>query len=191
MSYNLENIYHRYLNIPFEPNIDLFNRVEYDTTKYAHVKIDVSEINPDLLSWFDQFNIAINWYEAFYTPPGGGKLPIHTDGSQGEDYIKVNWTYGAPGSTLRWWEPKSKDYIKTVETVFSTKYYTVDEENCNKLHEVEINKPSLVNAGVFHSTYNPTSEGRWTFTMPILEVSNNNRISWQDAIQRFKEIIIE
>jgi hypothetical protein len=186
-----DNCYHRYLNIPFDPNIDLFNRIEYDQSRYTHVEIKKEEINPKLLSWFSQYNIEITWYEAFYTPPNGGKLPIHTDGDEDIDYIKINWTYGAPGSTLCWWEPRSKEYINTVETVFGTRYYTADEQNCNKLYEVEINKPSLVNAGKFHSTYNPTQEGRWTFTMPLLDSSSKNRLTWNDAIQRFKGLIIE
>lgn len=187
----IENIYHRYLDIPFEPNIDLFNRIEYDPSRYTHVQIKKEEVNPELLKWFDQFNIEIVWYEAFYTPPNGGKLPIHTDGDDGSNYTKVNWTYGAPGSTLCWWEPKLPEHVQTVETVFGTRYYTVDENNCNKLYEAEINKPSLVNAGTFHSTYNPTNEGRWTFTMPLLDATSKNRLAWEDAIERFKGSIIK
>jgi hypothetical protein len=184
-----ENIYHRYLNIPFDPNIDLFNRTEYDPSQYAHILIEKEEINPKLLEWVTQFNIEIAYYEAFYTPPNGGKLPIHTDGIDEPNYIKINWTYGAPGSTLCWWEPKSEEHIKTVETNFGIKYYTIDEQNCNKIYEVEINKPSLVNAGVFHSTYNPTPEGRWTFSIPLLDADSRNRLAWNDATTRFEGLI--
>jgi len=190
MNYNLENVYHRYLNVPIDPNINLFDQSGFDTNSHHHIKFDKEEINPDLIKWLDNFSIKPFWYEAFYTPPNGGKLPIHIDGFEGPDYIKINWTYGAPGSSLIWWEPKSKEYIKTVETVFGIPYYAVDEENCNKVYEIEINKPSLVNAGLFHSTYNPTPEGRWTFSIPLIDAVDRNRLSWNDAIKRFEGLII-
>jgi hypothetical protein len=186
----IKNIYHRYLNIPVDPQIDLFNREKYDTEQYAHIRLKEEEINPELARWFKQFNIEIYWYEAFYTPPNGGKLPVHTDSIQGENYTKINWTYGAPGSKLIWWEPKSKEYIATNSTVFGVQYCTIDEAHCTKVYEAEINKPSLINASQFHSTFNPTTEGRWTFTIQLSDTSIKNRVSWDDAIKRFEGIIL-
>jgi hypothetical protein len=183
------NIYHRYLTIPIDPKIDLFNRIEYDKTHYNHVKINKEEINFEIITWLEQFDFTVEWFEAFYTPPNGGKLPIHTDSANINDSVKVNWTYGAPGSKLIWWEPKDDKYIKIVETVFGTRYMTIEENNCNMLYEAEINQPSLVNAGRFHSTYNPTNQGRWTLSLPLLEKSTGKNVLWVDATAKFKEII--
>jgi hypothetical protein len=185
-----KNIYHRYLNIPFDPQIDLFNRENYDTEQYAHIRLKEEEINPKLVKWFEQFNIEIHWYEAFYTPPNGGKLPIHTDSDDDGEHIKINWTYGAPGSKLIWWEPKSKDYIQIVKTAFGVQYCTIDEAHSTKVYEAEINKPSLVNASQFHSTFNPTTEGRWTCSMPLSDLKTGIKVTWDDAMKRFEGIII-
>lgn len=185
------NIYHRYLNIPIDPKIDLFNRIEYDPTHYTHVKIEKEEINPDLIDWFKQFDVEIYWLEAFYTPPHGGKLPVHTDAGRMSNYVKVNWTYGAIGSKLIWWNPIDDTHIKTVHTVFGTEYLTIDESHCVKLYEAETHRPSLVNAGQFHSTHNLTSEGRWTLTMPLLEGPDKTNLSWDDAVAKFNKIIID
>jgi hypothetical protein len=185
----MANIYHRYLDIPVDPNIDLFNRIEYDTAHYNHVKVEKEEINPDLIKWFKQFDVEIVWLEAFYTPPNGGKLPVHTDAGKLNDYVKINWTYGALDSKLIWWHPIDDKYIVVVKTVFGTEYLTIDEDKCTKLYETEITQPSLVNAGQFHSTYNPSTTGRWTLSLPLLEGPNKTNISWDNAVAKFERII--
>ncbi len=185
----MNNIYHRYLDIPVSPNIDLFNRIDYDPSQCSHVKIEREEINPDLIKWFEEFNLTVVWFEAFYTSPNGGKLPIHIDSVIANDTVKVNWTYGAPESKLIWWEPVADKYIKTVQTEFGTEYLTVEEQDCTKLYEVQINQPSLVNAGRFHSTHNPTAEGRWTLSLPLLDKYSGNNVRWEDAVAKFNRII--
>jgi hypothetical protein len=183
------NIYHRYLDLAIDPKIDLFNRIEYDTTQYNHVKIEKEEINPDIIDWLSRFDFTVNWFEAFYTPPNGGKLPIHTDSSRISDNVKINWTYGAPGSKLIWWEPKDDKCAKIVRTVFGTEYMTADENDCIRLHEAEINQPSLVNAGRYHSTFNPTLEGRWTLSLPLLDKQSGDNVTWKDAVAKLNKII--
>ena len=48
-----ENVYHRYLDIPMQPGIDLFSRTDYDPMYYRHIKVEGEEINPELVSWFE------------------------------------------------------------------------------------------------------------------------------------------
>ena len=186
-----ENVYHRYLDIPIQPGIDLFSRTDYDPMYYRHIKVEGEEINPELVSWFEKFNIQFYWFEAFYTPPYGGKIPIHTDTSTVCDVVKVNWTYGAPNSKLIWWEPKHEKHIDTFQTEFGAQYLTAEEKHCRHVYEVEINKPSLVNIGQFHSTWNPSTEGRWTLSLPLIDKTTSNRISWKDAVERFKGYFID
>jgi len=180
-----ENIFHRYLDIPVSPGVDLFAKTDYDPMYYRHIKLENTDINPELVKWFDQFDIAFYWFEAFYTPPYGGKIPIHTDTAEVCDVVKVNWTYGAPGSKLIWWEPKNKKNIKSFQTEFGAQYLTAEEKDCKHVYEAEINKPSLVNIGRFHSTWNPTEEGRWTLSLPLIDKHSLDRIVWKDAKERF------
>jgi sulfatase maturation enzyme AslB (radical SAM superfamily) len=42
------------------------------------------------------------------------------------------------------------------------------------VYEVEINKPSLVNIGQFHSTWNPSTEGRWTLSLPLIDKTTSD-----------------
>ena len=75
----VENIFHRFVDVPFDPKIDLFARTDYDPMFYRHVRVEDQDVNPELVKWFENIGIKFYWFEAFYTPPYGGKIPIHTD----------------------------------------------------------------------------------------------------------------
>ena len=105
--------------------------------------------------------------------------------------VKVNWTYGAPKSKLIWWMPTHEKHIDTFQTEFGAQYLTAEEKHCRHVYEVEINKPSLVNIGQFHSTWNPSTEGRWTLSLPLIDKTTSNRILWKDAVERFKGHFID
>jgi hypothetical protein len=185
-----ENIYHRYLDIPISPNIDLFARDGYDPNQICHIGIDESELNPALVEWLDTYNVGYYFVEAFYTPPNGGKIHIHTDTATVCNVVKINWTYGAPGGRIVWWQPEHEDKIESKQTGFDATYLTTEEQYCKKLFEADTNKPSLVNVGLFHSTWNPSNEGRWTLSLPLINKTTGERISWDDANKLFRDIII-
>jgi hypothetical protein len=182
----LKNTYHRFLDIPVDPNVDLFSRTDYDPMNYCHVRVDQNQINPELISWFNSIGITFDWFEGFYTPPNGGKLPVHTDTPNVCNVVKINWTYGAPNSKLIWWKPNDEKLIKTVKTDFGQEYLTIEEEHCTKLFEVAVKKPSLVNIGLFHSTYNPSPEGRWTLSLRLMSLDSTSRLTWDEAIEKLK-----
>lgn len=182
----VENIYHRFLDIPMDPGVNLFDRTDYHPMFHQHIKLDKSEINTELVDWFEKLGITFSWFEAFYTPPLGGKLPIHTDTAEVSDVVKVNWTYGAPNSKLIWWEPKDEKYVTSYQTDFGTQYLTAKEKHCKKLFEVKVKKPSLVNIGLFHSTYNPTLEGRWTLSLPLMDETGTKRLVWSEAVEKLQ-----
>jgi hypothetical protein len=187
----IENIYHRYLDLPVSPGIDLFAKTDYDPTTIGHISIEQDEINPALIAWLAEFNISPMMCEAFYTPPNGGKIYIHIDTAIVSDAVKINWTWGAPGGRIVWWQPKNVDKIKHMETEFGQPYLTIDEDDCNRVYEADTNKPSLVQVGIWHSTWNPSAEGRWTFSLPLQDIATEERLTWTDAKERFKYIIKE
>lgn len=183
----VENIYHRFLDIPMTPNINLFDRTDYDPICYRHVTVDPQDVNPELVKWFENIGIRFHLFEAFYTPPFGGKIPVHTDTSEICNVAKINWTYGAPGSKLIWWKIKNEKHIGKFETEFGNGYLTAKQRHCKKMFEAEIKKPSLVNIGQFHSTYNPTEEGRWTLSLPLVNLENTRRLTWDEAVNLLQD----
>lgn len=186
-----KNIYHDFLNIPYDPGINLMSVPINDETSAQHIIIDKKELNPDLIRWFEQLGIKFNWYEAFYTPPNGGKIIIHTDLAEISDIAKINWTWGAQGSTLIWWEVLDQRKIRRLKTNYEDEIFVCDEEYCLKVYEQEIIYPSLVNVGRFHSTYNPTLEKRWTLSLPVYDLKTGRRLQWPEARNRLKEYVIK
>jgi hypothetical protein len=184
-----KNIYHQYLDIPVSPNVDLFANTEYDPEKVCHISIDETKVNPEFIEWLTSFNLSYYFIEAFYTPPNGGKIHIHTDTATVSDAVKINLTYGAKGGKIVWWEPEHENKIESKETGFDAWYLTIEEQYCKKLYEADTNEPSLVQVGLFHSTWNPTAEGRWTLSFPLIDKITGERITWNEANKRLFGII--
>lgn len=200
------NLYHRYLNIPFDyPKPDLFNKPSDDFITF----IDKGQIYGPFKEWVESKNLSIsNILEGFYTKPGGGKIPLHTDTHYrpGEhDLCKLNFTWGPTTSTTRWF--KVKDESQLIEFVHSgdgvnqgidqsgivpdidvSKNYTAKWEDVDMVYEAVIDRPSLLNIGQLHSTWNPSSdEHRWTLSFTLLE--EGNVLTFQRALEVFKECI--
>lgn len=201
-----ENIYHRYLKIPLEyPKPDFFNKSSDNFITF----IDKNKIHKPFKEWVESKNLSIsNILEGFYTKPGGGKIPLHTDTyyRPGEyDLCKLNFTWGPLESTTRWFKVRHES--KLIELIHGdnginkginqsgivpdidvNKNYTARWEDVDMTYEAVIDRPSLVNVGQLHSTWNPSSdEHRWTLSFTLLE--KGKAITFQRALEIFKECI--
>lgn len=203
-----ENIYHRYLTLPFEyPKPDRFN---YPADSYS-ILMDTEQIYSPFKTWVESFGLTIsNVFEAFYTKPNGSDVPLHTDPGilpGVRDICKLNFTWGPEISTTRWYKIKDESkYIKKYigDDSINKKFH--DEEvnpdldisyaiiaewpDVDLVYEAVINKPSLLNVGQLHSTWNPSpDEFRWTLCFILLE--DNEPITFCRAIEIFKDYIVE
>ena len=183
--------YHRYLKVPFiisRPN--LFYTKPNKTIQAE--KADHTHVDPKFKVWLQEIGIKEIHIESFYTAPND-KIKVHLDFPMlFDNHVKINLTWGSNDSVMRWWKVKNKKKINYGQSVnyfpLSKNILTTDESNCDMQYEQVINKPSLVNVGCFHSTYNPSNEGRWTLC--IVPLINKKVIKWNDAIEIFKEVII-
>jgi hypothetical protein len=198
-----KNIYHRYLKIPFE-----YSKPTLFNTKYTHANmicLPSNSIDNSAIEWIKSFNLKVsNVIEGFYTPVNGGKLPIHNDTPTISDAVKINFTWGPENSVTRWWEVKDVSSLipitpdnSQIESLDITpdieinSAFSAKEENCNLVYEQVINKPSLMNIGQLHSTYNPhTTEDRWTLCFTVLKLDNSH-LQFDEALRIFKDIAYE
>ena len=67
----INNNYHKFLNLPVSPGIDLFSRTDYDPLFYRHLNINIEEISIELNNFLLSIGITVEVLEAFYTPPFG------------------------------------------------------------------------------------------------------------------------
>jgi hypothetical protein len=186
----MTNTYHRYLNLPFKINPpEIFNE-NLDIVK--HLILDDLEY-PDIDQFFDQFGLFCARKECFYTPPYG-KVPIHTDAGTYTNHAKINITWGPEEGVIQWWKSDIvEERVINGGTENTDAYHHnlwANEEDCTFLYEANTNIPSLVNVGILHGTNNPTPHGRWTLCFVPLDLKSYDMILWDQAINIFKEYII-
>lgn len=202
------NIYHRYLKLPFTyPKPERFTQ-SADTYSIA---MDEKDIYEPFKNWVEGFGLKIsNILEAFYTRPNGSDVPLHADPGWlpgTHDVCKLNFTWGPTNSTTRWYKIKDeskyrkffagkhhgneKFYEKNIDPDIDINYSIVaDWQDVDLVYEAVIDRPSLINVGQLHSTWNEsTTEHRWTFCFILLE--NNEPITFQRATELFKDYIEE
>jgi len=204
------NIYHRYISCPlqhkkpacfdFTPNIP---RVIF---------VDKQYIDQDIIQWIESFGVIVsNVTEGIYTPPKGGKIKIHNDTNVLTNAAKINFTWGPSNSVTRWWKIRDESLMSIDQTDSSHIYQAVDpdiveffdankihrelvcenEDDCELMFEKVIDRPSLINVGQLHSTYNADNkQGRWTLCYFLLE-PNHRHLQFKDALEIFGKVAYE
>ena len=191
----MENIYHRYINLPFEierPKItcDFPNQIRHEAINH-HVDQKMVDFNNSL-------GLKVTHTEVFYTPPNGDKIPIHTDLPALDNRVKINVTWGPEEGVIRWFRHNdlSKLYHNSNEVYkgggFSDEEHQnllAEEEDCTLVYEANTNKPSIVNVGQLHGTYNPGDYGRWTLCFHICRQDINDFLDFETALKYYKDYI--
>ena len=180
---------HQYLNLPVMPEIDLFRLFPDNPDQLNHVAVDPSMLNKKFVDFMESIpGLRIPSWEAFYTPPGG-KIWIHGDSDKITDFARINLSWGPNDSELVWWEPKTGVKLEPIVTAFGENYLRADEKDCNVIHRAVINRPSIVQVGMLHSTWNPGPSGRWTLAIPLAEKSEPKRVSFEMAVAMFADYV--
>ena len=180
---------HQYLNLPVMPEIDLFRLFPDNPDQLNHVAVDPSMLNKKFVDFMESIpGLRIPSWEAFYTPPGG-KIWIHGDSDKITDFARINLSWGPTDSELIWWEPNPGIKLEPIITAFGENYLRADEKDCNVIHRAVINRPSIVQVGMLHSTWNPGPGGRWTLAIPLAEKSEPKRVSFEMAVAMFADYV--
>jgi hypothetical protein len=189
------NQYHYYLNFPVEIQKPSMFQIEHDLPKHEMLSMDLPEAIP-MIKFINQFdNIECENLEYFYTPANGGKILIHSD-NELDQMTKFNITWGPEEGVVQWWNCSTYNTLNTEsgQTTYGASdtehsVYIAEEKDSTKVYEANTNKLSMVNVGVFHSTYNPGSLGRYTLCFILRYKDSHKRLQWQDAVEIFKEYL--
>jgi len=179
--------YHRYLNLPFEVDKPLIFKKDLD--KIQHIELKEKFVPVKVREWLKSLGLKSMHTEAFFTAPND-KIFIHCDSPKFDDHVKINFTWGDENSYTRWWSVKDEKFLKNGGTEYGADILVADEHHCNMTYQQVINKPSLLNVGRLHSTYNPTDEGRWTLCIIPSFIDKEEFIHWDIAIELLKEVIV-
>ena len=196
-------MYHRYINLPVSHKKPMC----FDTqpTEPTVIFVNKKYIDYSVVKCIESFGaIVSNVTEGIYTPPNHKKLHIHNDTNTITNATKINFTWGPNNSVTRWWRVKNLEFLKPVKPdnshlyetgikpdIVVTDAFTAREEDCVMVHEQVINRPSLMNIGQLHSTYNPDmTEDRWTLCFTLLH-PNGRHVEFEEALEIFESFIDE
>jgi hypothetical protein len=181
---------HQYLDLPVMPEINLFELFPENPNELNHVEVDPNTmLNKEFVDFIENIpGLRVDFWEAFYTPPGG-RIWIHSDQDHFTDIARLNITWGPEDSKLIWWEPKKGVELEPITTTFGVDYLRAEPEECNEIYSAVINKPSIVQTGILHSTYNPGPTGRWTLALPLAERSSPKYVSFELAVAMFADYL--
>lgn len=181
------NRYHRKLDIlEYFPDVD-FTQWNTDGCEWKdfHKTLKFNQLNNSKIEpWLNSLGLTSKWIEVFYTPPFSKGI-IHSDNCLYEEWTKIIFQFGAPHSTMRWW-----DSDKTNKIITNDDELLIAEENNSILkYEIPITTAGLVNIGPLHSSYNPTSDSRFVITLALFD-TNYKRILWDDAVNILSSYIV-
>ena len=182
-----------------KPNF--FTERNNDTPSFYYSK---EKIDDTIIKWIESFNLKIlNFVDGLHTSPNGAKIDIHSDTKIIDNATKINFTWGPDNSVTRWWKVKDESFLilNRSNNVEKTRGTDSDidlsyalfakEENCQLVYEKVINKPSLMNIGQLHSTYNPHPEqDRWTLCFTLLKLDDTH-LQFEEALKIFKDFVYE
>jgi hypothetical protein len=213
-----KNNYHRYIKVPFEHKFPEIFKNEPQNKRCDEIKVGKNwheqavhkeHWDQRIIGFLDQYGLKpANVCEAFYAGPGGGGLPIHNDTPYMSDCVNINFTWGPSSSSIRWWKVKDesnlilehevnleyhKRYLKGIDVdIPQYQFFNAEEKDCDMVYEAVIDKPSLVNVGQLHSTYNPHStDSRWTITYHLLDKKDDRHIDFDEAVELFGDLLYE
>lgn len=184
----VENIFQQWVSLPVQPGVDLFKEFPDDPDYSKHVQVPEELLDKEFVYFFKQFPIAQRQWEAFYTGPFG-KIWVHTDTAGFSDACKINWTWGPNLSETRWWDIKDRSKLEPIVTDYGVNYLRAEEEDCDLIFKQVMDKPSIVQVGLLHSTYNPTPDGRWTLCLPLVKNDFCGRFTWVETTEMFKDYL--
>ncbi len=184
------NIFERELILPFT-----FQPVFDRSLNKPHAKFKLTEKNQDFINWLQEKDIAITHGERFYLHPiRANHLPIHVDvflPNQSDDIVKINFVYCDVDTYMNWYELKEDVELEVIPTSVDSYYKVIDREEAKLVHTVKTDRPRLINAGIPHDIYPPVSMPRYSFSFILIKKSTGVKISWNEALEIFKENIVE
>lgn len=140
--------------------------------------------------WLDTCGCEVDSAEVFYTRNKYDRI-WHTDMNPPVDNVKINFVWSASmNHTMQWGEIKNPVVGKlSSTTTANTSWVAYTPNEVQFAKEITITKPILVNVGKPHRVLVPSAEARWCLCL-IPRYHNKKRILFNDALEIFKEVIV-
>ena len=174
---NKNMLYYKSVSIPYSPVLD--TRI-ITCIQRQHVKLNLTQLNPEFIEYFKTLNIYISFVEVFYTKPNT-TTDIHIDASP-SDITKINYIYGGLDSQMIWYVPNDETCGERKLTCVNSNYVAFTKDEVTQVYADALTMPSIVQVGTPHNIIN-YSQARHCLSLIITE--NDSRISMARAIEIF------
>jgi len=189
----LNKIMNRYelkLKLPVEFVPHDFGKLD----SFAEVKMDLNFINKEFKNFLDSLNLEIHYARYFYSLPHQ-RYVYHID-CKAEEYdiiqnnVKLNFVQGGKGSEMIWYDLKPGKGPVFKKNFLGQPICRYNEEDLIEVHRATIGQPSLIDSFIVHTLQN-ADEDRHCWCVTLNSKITKERISWTEAIEIFKDYIIE
>jgi hypothetical protein len=179
------------LKFKFNPlcnEFSLDNLKNTNKSKLKHCKLNLqTDINQEFLKFLDQRNLHIILAETFYISKFG-RIPIHSDGINCNDYTKLNWVYGGNKSRMIWYKSKEGAIPKLNVNDIGVTYEHYKQSDVEIIHSQSVGFPSLVQVAGPHSVQ-AHAEERLCISIIIAYKNTSITPTFVEALEIFKEYI--
>lgn len=180
-----------HLKLPFECDLEHLARFECEVALRGHVDVDKRLLPIELTKFLAMRSMRCIHLEAFHTPPQDG-LWIHVDNDRLSNLSKLNFVYGASGSTMAWWKLKPGVQIQAPAVNRIGKYHIgLYTKDCIEVERTEIGTPTLVNVGQPHSVTNNTDERRWCLSVVLGHMTSAQPIEYKSVLFRLSNMVMK
>ena len=157
-------------------------------TSARHYKISNELLSDDVVKFFADHRLTINFVEVFYRPAGVNSY-IHIDTQEPGDYVKLNWVFGGEGSTMCWYAIKENCQGAPQKTSISTYAIHYAKDDVTLLHSQQVGQPTLVQVGIPHSINNNNLTERFCVSIIFGYRDQNGRPTFDNVYEIFKNYI--
>lgn len=161
----------------------------------VEMHLPLININKEFKYWLASLNIGLNSCRFFSAEPGH-KYTLHKDISYSTETagmitncVKLNLIYNASNSKMIWYEEISNVAPTIVRNKVGDELRIYKKEQCSVIFESKVVGPAcLINGLVIHTMINGNTT-RHCYSLPLIDLTTNNRLTWDDAVNRLSRYI--
>ena len=189
-----EFIYFKDKDLKTEPILDFIDSIglyRIQTNSVYSAPKDGIRIHSDTPDLSDKVKLSFSWGSPdsktiWWEPKDKRKVKV-------VNFYESHMTRGVKASKIKMATipERIRLFLKGKKIGPLTKYAWAKEKDCNKVLEKTIDRPSLYNVGRLHSTYNPSSEGRWTLTFILGKKKDKKPLHFIESLNYFRDYIVD
>lgn len=178
--------YHCNINVP----VPLVH-YEQEYSTYKEIVVDRARINVEFTDWLA--NLGLSFFNArFFNSLPYQKYPLHIDGRADLECTKLNIVLDSYESEMNWYEPLDGYFGKQQKNTVGEYIPFFEKDKCKVVHNAQVDTSCIMQGHIIHDLQNKYNRGkcRKCYTFFLTDSKSHNRLSWQEALEIFRDYLI-